>query len=350
MSENEDESTELLKKGDIDALMTIDGYGSADHLVPLFKIGSSDIYFAVSKAHPELLRELDSAMLRIQAENSYYAQQLTEKYIHSSGANKLLSVSELDWLAARKNTIRVGYRDQYLAFCVRDKSTGELTGALKEFLSLAPGIVQNAEITFEAAAYPSTTDALEALKRGEIDCVFPVNISICDAEESGVLTTVSLMQCEMYAVVRSAALRDFTMDGEVRVAVNEGNSSYETFLMDHFPHWNRVYFQDTEACLKAVADGKADCMLVGNYRINSISRLLDEYKLTTVTTGVTMDSFFALNRKDCDLYAILNKNHQSGSGFRHQRRPGVLFLRGAPDHPGGLHSGSASRASPINWC
>ncbi len=155
LSENEDESAELLKKGGIDALVTIDGYGSADHLVPLFKIGSSDIYFAVSKAHPELLRELDSAMLRIQAENSYYAQQLTEKYIHSSGANKLLSASELDWLAAHQNTIRVGYRAQYLAFCARDKNTGELTGALKEFLALAPGFVQNAEITFEAAAYPS---------------------------------------------------------------------------------------------------------------------------------------------------------------------------------------------------
>ena len=306
LTADEKESVEMLRRGEIDALVTIDGYGSADHLVPLFKIGSSDIYFAVSKTRPELIQALDSAMLRIQAENSYYVQHLTEKYIHYSGTNRFLSESELNWLAEH-GSIRIGYRDNYLAFCARDKSTGELTGALREFIAMASNRVQNAEITFEAVAFPSSADALEALKRGEIDCVFPVNISICDAEEADVLTTASLMQCEMYAVVRSAALRDFTMDGAVAVAVNEGNPSYETFLMDHFPNWKRVYFQDTEACLKAVSDGKADCMLVGNYRINSIAGWLDEYKLTTVTTGVAMDSFFAINRQDSDLYAILNK-------------------------------------------
>ncbi len=182
-----------------------------------------------------------------------------------------------------------------------------MTGALKEFLSLASHCVRNAEIPFETVAFPSTADALEALKRGEIDCVFPVNFSVYDAEEMDLLTTIPLMQCEMYAVVRSAGLRDFTMDGEVRVAVNEGNPSYEAFLMEHFPDWERALFPDTAACLKAVAERKADCILVGNYRINSIADLLEKYKLSTVTTGVGMNSYFVLDRQDSELYAVLNK-------------------------------------------
>ncbi len=74
----ETESVAMLDRGELDAFVTIDSYGGADTLVPVFKISSSDIYFAVSKARPELLRELDSAMLRIREENSYYTQQLQE--------------------------------------------------------------------------------------------------------------------------------------------------------------------------------------------------------------------------------------------------------------------------------
>lgn len=96
---SENESLELLKQGELDALVTIDGFGDEETIVPAFTIGSSDIYFAVSKARPELLRELDSAMLRIQTENSYYSQELLEKYFHSSGTNKLFTETELNWLS-----------------------------------------------------------------------------------------------------------------------------------------------------------------------------------------------------------------------------------------------------------
>ena len=306
LTESEAESEAMVNRGELDALVAIDGYGRNDSLLPICKIGSSDFYFAVSKARPELLRELDSAMLRIEEENIYYSHQLRDKYFGYSGVNMYLSENEQKWLAEH-GKIRVGYRDNYLAFCARDQETGELTGALKEFLTQAARCIQNAEIVFEAVPFSSTGDALDALNRGEIDCVFPVNLSVYDAEELGVLTSVPLMQSEMYAVVRSAALRDFTLDGEVRAAVNEGNPSYEAFLMNHFPGWKRVYVPDIAACLKAVAEGKADCVIVSNYRVNSIAEKLDEYKLSTITTGVAMNSYFAMDRQNSDLYAILNK-------------------------------------------
>ena len=303
---SEAETVAMLDRGELDALVAIDGFGNSDTLLPVCKIGSSDFYFAVSKNRPELLAELDAAMLKIQEENVYYNQQLQEKYFGYSGSTMYLAENELNWLSEH-GAIRVGYRDGYLAFCAKDEATGQLTGALKEFLSLASRCIQNAEIVFEAVPFSSTSDALEALKRGEIDCVFPVNFSAYDAEEMDVQTTVPLMQSEMYAVVSSAALRDFSLDGEVRAAINEGNPSYEAFLMDHFPGWTRVYAQDIGSCLKAVAEGKADCVVVSNYRINSVAGLLDEYKLSAVTTGVAMNSYFAINRQESALYAILNK-------------------------------------------
>ncbi len=302
----EAENVAMLERGEVDALVANDGFGNSDTLLPVCKIGSSDFYFAVSKTRPELLAELDAAMLKIQEENAYYNQQLQEKYFGYSGSTMYLAENELNWLSGH-GAIRVGYRDNYLAFCAKDQATGELTGALKEFLFQASRCMQNAEIVFEPVAFSSTADALEAMNRGEIDCVFPVNFSAYDAEEKDVLTTVPLMQSEMYAVVRSAALRDFSMESEVRAVINEGNPSYEAFLMDHFPGWTRVYVKDIAACLKAVAEGKADCVIVSNYRINSVADWLDQYNLSTVTTGVAMNSYFAISRENSALYAILNK-------------------------------------------
>jgi hypothetical protein len=75
--------------------------------------------------------------------------------------------------------------------------------------------MQNGEIAFETVAYPSTSEAMAALEKGEVDCVFPVNLSVYDTEELKVLTTSPLMQCEMEAVVRSSKIRDFSMNASL---------------------------------------------------------------------------------------------------------------------------------------
>lgn len=82
--------------------------------------------------------------------------------------------------------------------------------------------------------------------------MFPVNLSAHDEEELGVSVTTPLMETEMYAAVRKADhLRDLT-DGEMTVAVNEGNANYEAFLNDYFPNWNKLYCTGAEAGFQAV--------------------------------------------------------------------------------------------------
>ena len=57
----EDESLPLLGT-QFDAFVTMDVYGDPETAVPVCKIGSSDFYFAVSKARPDLLIELDAVV------------------------------------------------------------------------------------------------------------------------------------------------------------------------------------------------------------------------------------------------------------------------------------------------
>ena len=306
LSCSEAESLRMLETGELDAYVTVDAFTDPEQAVPVSKVGSSDFYFAVSKARPELLTELNNALSRIQDENRYYNQQLFERYIRTAGANAFLAPEETEWLAAH-GTIRVGYQDNYLAFCAEDKETGEMTGAIRDYLDAAADCLQNAHLDFAATSYPTIEAALEALKRGELDCVFPANLSGYDGEKLGVFMTPPLMRTDMFAIVRQNDVNSFANRDHVIVAVNEGNPNYDAFLLDHYPDWRKVYYETTPVCLEAVSEGVADCVLVSSYRYNNISRLCDRYDLTTFPTGVGLDYSFAVDKNETQLYSILSK-------------------------------------------
>ena len=305
LDSSEAESLVKLSNGQIDAFVTLDTYGDPNIAVPLWKIGGSDFFFAVSKKRADLLPELDIALNRIQAENKHYSEQLTSKYLKNAGTNLYLTVDEREWLDAH-GPIRVGFQDNYLAFCAADQN-GNLTGALKDYLEFASGVLQNASPTFEAVVYPTASAALEAVKNGEVDCMFPANLTDYDAEQAGVVMTRPLMCTEMDAVVRAADRQDFLRQSQIRVGVNQGNPNYEMFLLDHFPAWTPVYYPDTPSCLDAIAAGNADTVIISNYRFRDISRQCDRLNLTTVYTGVNMDYCLAVREGNTLLYSILSK-------------------------------------------
>ena len=303
---SEAESMDMLSRGKMDAFVTLDSYNDPEIMTPLWKIGSSDFYFAVSKSRADLLPELDQAMSRIQDENKHYNEQLNNKYLNTGGTNRYLTAEEKDWLSAH-GPVRVGYQDNYLAFCAADPKTGELTGALKDYLAFASGVLANASPVFEAVAFPTAAAAIEALENGEVDCMFPANLTDYDGEQAGVVMTQPLMRTEMDAVVREEDKQDFLRKTQVRVGVNRGNPNYEMFLLEHYPSWTPVYYADTPACLDAVAAKNADCIIISNYRYQDIARQCEKLNLTTVYTGVDMDYCFGVREGNTVLYSILSK-------------------------------------------
>lgn len=301
-----DEESQKLLGTDLDAFVTIDVYGDPDKAVPVCKIGSSDYYFAVSKNRPDLLPALDAAMNSIQEENKYFNEQLHAKYLGNVDAERYLDTEEKQWLSDH-GTVRVGYQDGYLAFCASDPNTGELIGALKDYLEYASDALENAHIDFQAISFPTASAAIEAMKNGEVDCVFPANLTDYDSEELDVVMTPPLMRTEMDAVVRASEQKEFIIKKDVTVVVNQGNTNYDMWLSDNFPTWNRAYFVDTPTGLEAIAAGEADCIIISNYRYSNISKQCEKLHLTTVYTGVDMDYCFAVRKGDTMLYTILAK-------------------------------------------
>ena len=309
VSTSEEDSLKMLESGELDAYVTVDSFSvniepKERRPMPVTKIGSSDFYFAVNKDRPDLLMDLEVGMNRIQEENRHYNHEMLEKHLVTAGANAILTAGEKDWLE-KHGTLRIGYQDDYLAFCEADPETGELTGALKDYLQKASDALSNAHIDFEATAYPTAAAALDALKKGEVDFMFPANLSASDGEAMRIFMTPPLMKTDLFAMVRNSDRQIFTGREHVIAAVNEGNPNYESCLHDQYPDWHIVYYPTTEDCLRAVSKGVADCVLISSYRYNNISRLCDQLGLTTVSTGSGLEYCFAVNEGEPELYSLL---------------------------------------------
>lgn len=79
------------------------------------------------------------------------------------------------------------------------------------------------------------------------------------------------------------------------------------FLQEYFPDWNILYCSGLDESFHAVSKGKADCVLLSNYRITHTETLMEQYELVSIPTGKTISFSFAVRRNDGNLYYILNK-------------------------------------------
>ena len=312
LSSGEKDSLGMLNSGELDMYVGTNivkkGEGG-DAPIPICSVGSSPFFFAVNRNRPDLLRELDAAMSKIQDESRYYSQQMYKKYFYINAYSAYLTPTEVDWLA-RRGVIRVGYRADYLPYCAKDSNTGTLTGALKDYLEIAASGVKNANLVFDPVPFPTVEAALEALKKGEIDCVFPVNFTDYEGEKAGVLVTSSPMHADMLAVVRKDDREKYSLKEIESVAYVKGNHYHENFVKKYFPKWEVKLCDKREDRLRAVASGEADCFLISLYRLNSIADQCSQFKLTSLSTGEDISLSFALRRDDAQLYSILNKvNH-----------------------------------------
>ncbi len=304
VEESVDESFEMLDRGDIDAYVTVESYGNREGCVPVCSIGSSESFFAVSKNRPDLLKELNSAMAKIQNEDPYYNQKLLQKYIWFAKTDTYLTAKELEWLSEH-GKIRVGYRDNYMPFS--DEEAGVLIGAVGDFLSKSTDAVKNSNIEFETVAFGSTEECLKALQNEEIDVAVPIHLSTSDAESRGLLNTEALMSTEIFAVVSSGKTTGIFSDENLRTAILTGSLNYDIFVQDHYPSWTIIHEPSLEECYEAVAKGEADCTWVNSYRITLVDRLRRRYKLSLFATGQSMDFAFAVKKGNSELYSIMNK-------------------------------------------
>ncbi len=156
---SENESMEMIVRKEIDGYASIFSYDFEQNVLPLCRIGGSDYYYAVNKNRPDLLDELNMAMAEIQDEDPYFKENISKTRLYDTRTNATLAPKQEDWIAEH-GAIRIGYRDNYLPFCSSDPETGELTGALKDYLVRAKNNMNSPNLEFKTIPFESTDAAL----------------------------------------------------------------------------------------------------------------------------------------------------------------------------------------------
>ena len=297
----------MVRDGRLDGFASVYTLSAEENTIPVCRIGGSDYYYAVNKNRPDLLAELNTALAGIHEEDPYFNERLSEERLQNSRLYVALTPAQETWLEEH-STIRVGYVENWMPFCQTDPETGELTGALKDFLAHARNsLSQKQEVRFVTTSYASAAAALEALNKGAVDCVFPVSMNYYDADQQKVWITNPAMKTGVNEVLRDSDERSLSRDGRMTIAVTAGNVNVDTFIKEQYPACRVLTYPDDQACYAAIQAGTADCTLISNYRIPSREDVFKKYRLYSVPTGEHIHFSFAVRKADRDLYFLLNR-------------------------------------------
>ena len=317
ISNNEDVKQKLANH-EIDCFVSLEeSFWAELGISTMTRVGESGIYYAINKDRTDIKEELDNAMRALDEADPFYTADLYKRYF-SLDYTPILTSEEKAWLR-KHGAIRMGFLTSDGGVSTYDPATGELTGAITDYIQFATGCLGNQDLEFQIVGYDSKEAELDALKSGEIDMVFHFDQSPNLAEEYRVACTNTTWTSNMMAVTNK---EHFNENKANRVAVPQNKLSLKKYLAFYYPQWEIVDCDTQEDAAKLVRDGQADCVVTG---ASSEEKYSKKYGFYSVLLPNPAKSCFAVNSGNRSLLSILNKtlnamptNMLTGSLAMHQ--------------------------------
>ena len=299
ISNNEDVKQKLANH-EIDCFVSLEeSFWAELGISTMTRVGESGIYYAINKDRTDIKEELDNAMRALDEADPFYTADLYKRYF-SLDYTPILTSEEKAWLR-KHGAIRMGFLTSDGGVSTYDPATGELTGAITDYIQFATGCLGNQDLEFQIVGYDSKEAELDALKSGEIDMVFHFDQSPNLAEEYRVACTNTTWTSNMMAVTNK---EHFNENKANRVAVPQNKLSLKKYLAFYYPQWEIVDCDTQEDAARLVETGQADCFVTG---ISSENKYSKKYSFYSVPLVNPVRSCFAVNSGNRSLLSILNK-------------------------------------------
>ena len=211
------------------------------------RVGESSIYYAINKDRPDIKEELDYAMSVLDEADPFYTADLYKRYF-SLDYTPILTGEEKAWLR-KHGAIRMGFLTSDGGVSTYDPATGELTGAITDYIQFAAGCLGNQELEFQIVGYDSIEAELDALKSGEIDMIFHFDQNPNLAEEYRVACTSTTWITNLMAVTNK---QHFNESKANRIAVPQNKLSLKKYLAFYYPQWEIVDCDTQEDAAKPI--------------------------------------------------------------------------------------------------
>ncbi|MGN0288596.1 MAG: ATP-binding protein [Lachnospiraceae bacterium] len=285
----------------MDALVTIDMH-IPQGWMPIMELGSSQYYFGLSKAKPELLYPFNEAHQSLLEVRPYYAKELHTKYSGETVFAEKLTPKEETWIE-NNSIIKLGYYKDYMPFCGKKEDNG-LTGFLGNAVECMREDLADYNIEIECIDFSSRREMEEAISRGEIQLMFPAYENYWMAEEKGYMLTNSLINSNIL-VIYKAILQTSAFD---TIAVAREAPLQELYIADNYPDAELVYYDTILECMRAVENGKVGCTMINEQVAVSIfERDRSLRKLNFYSTQKDAGLCFAVQKKNSALLSIINR-------------------------------------------
>ena len=299
ISNNEDVKQKLANH-EIDCFVSLEeAFWAELGISTMTRVGESSIYYAINKDRPDLKEELDYAMSVLDEADPFYTADLYKRYF-SLDYTPILTGEEKAWLR-KHGAIRMGFLTSDGGVSTYDPATGELTGAITDYIQFATGCLGNQELEFQIVGYDSIEAELDALKSGEIDMIFHFDQNPNLAEEYRVACTSTTWITNLMAVTNK---EHFNESKANRIAVPQNKLSLKKYLAFYYPQWEIVDCDTQEDAARLIETGQADCFVTG---ISSEENYSKKYGFYSVPLLNPVKSCFAVNSGNCSLLSILNK-------------------------------------------
>ena len=274
-----------------------------DDISPVLLIGSSYNYFAINKKRPDLKEELDQAMQKIEKENPFYEEDLYKRYL-SANSIETLTDEEQNWLE-QHGAVRIGYLKKDVGVSLADAESGEPTGIINDYISLASDCMGEKSIEFQTTGFDSQEEELQALKDNRIDMIFHMNQNPYEAEQNGIILSNTVFEVNVAVLT---GVEKFDENRKNTVAVSRNNLLGKWYISFNYPSWKIKEYDSSAEVDKAVQNGEADCFVV---KAGQTLKTLAINKMHSVFLTKPGTSCFAVTRENTTLMNILNKTIQT---------------------------------------
>lgn len=279
---------------EIDAFVELDfNISTGSGRAPVVKIGELPYYLAVTKKRPELLAELNGALVKLNEVEPYFRQNLQYSNYRNSLISHMLSETEQAWVQEH-DVMNVGYFEGYLPYCGSDQE-GKPTGLLPDVMAeILRKLKIDDRIAIRYAPYHSYEEMVADLHTGKLDVAFPVGGELWHGEQDGIFSSAPVVS----AGVDLAFAGSYDEETIASIAVNQNNKMQYYYTASNFPDATIVFCDTVKECLDAVLHGKAGSTILNGIRTNS---LLSDSKYSTMVA-------LQLSRTDDFCFGVVDGN------------------------------------------
>ena len=266
------------------------------------KIGSSEYYLVGSKRRPDLISDIDSATEKVLNNDLFYFSRLQERYFSDTVLSRNLVAEEKRWLAGHK-VLRVGYFDDYLPFCAKDRHDRAFGAAIDAVREILKALKLEKSLKVEFVCFENQKEGYRAVESGKIDVMLPAYIS------SSVKRDYRIIGGKVLTSVASdlAYLSHYWSTREKRIAVGKNNLMQYYYCRDFFPKSRVVFYDDIRGCLDGVLERNSDGTLLNGLRADALLKPNKYHPLRLVRVKHDFQIRMAFAEDNIGLMLLMNR-------------------------------------------